>query len=150
MPRKKNPNTGYVKPDYHANNKKQNDDNSQEKKKKVKLRTSFDIYNRLMHDKTLGIDLNHVRIGYMDKMENAIVELEISKWKMIEKGGDIPMHCVVYFVLTMGNGKTLKIWDRETRLDRLYCSGNTDKTQSIRCILDSQQIEQIQTQRAMK
>ena len=102
MPRKKNPNTGYVKPDYHANNNNKQQgqngaDKQPEKKKKVKLRTSLDIYNRLMHDSTLGIDLSHVYIGYIDKMENMIVELEISKWRLIEKGGDMYVCLHLYF-----------------------------------------------------
>ena len=141
MPRKKR--SEYVKPDYHANNnKKRQTDNESKKKQKVKLRTSLDIYNRLMHDTTLNIDLSNVRIGYVDKMGRKIVEVEVSKWRMISMGGDIPLHCIMYFVLTLSNGQTLKIWDRETRLDRLYCSGNTVKEQSLRCILKSMQNQQ--------
>ena len=153
MPRKKNPNSGgYIKPDYHSNNnkKKQNVNNAPGKKKKVKLRTSLDIYNRLMHDRTLGIDLNNVYIAYIDNKRQEIVELQISKWRMIEKGGDVPMHCIVYFVLALSNTQSIRIWDRESRLDRLFCSGNTVKEQSIRFVLNPVQNEKVKTKKETK
>eukprot|EP01084_Bolivina_argentea_P099298 178504_1 len=113
MPKKKNPRSGYVKPDYHSQNKlKQNDDPS--KQQKIKLRSSLDIYNRLMHDETLGIDLNNVLIGYSDTVLGD-QEKTISQWIMIDKGGDVPMHHILYFTLHLNNGKRLKIWDRATR-----------------------------------
>ena len=139
MPRKNNPhNQKYVKPDYHSQNKKAQQDQLDDPsvKKKIKLRTSLDIYNRLMHDKTLNIDLNTVNIGYSDKVLGD-QEMCILNWVMIDKGGDIPMHHILYFVLNINDQTKIKIWDRQQRLDRLYCSGLTDKeTQSLNAVLE--------------
>eukprot|EP01084_Bolivina_argentea_P108446 193812_1 len=112
MPRKKNPHAvPYVKPDYHSQNKEQKtDEDSSIPKKKIKLRSSLDIYNRLMHDKTLNIDLKNVYIGYSDTVLGD-QELCILDWVMIDKGGDIPMHHILYFIFVLNNGNKLILWD---------------------------------------
>ena len=143
MPRK-NKNTAkhqrYVKPDYHSQNKKKdesNDENipsSNKKNKKNKLRTSYDVYKRLIHDPNIGIDLNYICIGYEDT--ESIEEIPLLRWKMIDDGGDIPMHRIEYFVLYLINDEKIIIWDKKTKLDRLFCSGTTNKnTQSLRQLL---------------
>merc|ERR1712228_719371 len=117
-----------------------NDDNSSNQIQwKRKLRTSMDIYQRLMHDKTLDIDLNYVSIGYRDiKGIEGIEEMQLLKWRMIENGGDIPMHRIEYFILYLFNNKSITIWDKKSKLDRLFCSGNTNKkTESLKALLSN-------------
>eukprot|EP01084_Bolivina_argentea_P283115 484792_1 len=143
MPRKHKNTTkhrAYVKPDYHSQNKKQPQNDtaiiSNRKRKKNKLRTSYDIYKRLLHDPNIGINLNYVYIGYENICNTK--ELPILDWKMISNGGDIPMHRILYFVLYLEETKNIKIviWDKKTKLDRLYCSGVTNKnTQSLKSLL---------------
>eukprot|EP01083_Nonionella_stella_P165339 549780_1 len=90
--------------------------------KPLRLRTSLDIYNRLLHDRTLDINLKNVFIGYTDN-DNAIKrtsEMCILSWVMVNKGGDIPMHHIVYFCLILNDRSKLMIWDRHKKLDRLY------------------------------
>ena len=95
MPRKKRHNSKhqrYVKPDYHSQNQSSTTDElSNKQKKKNKLRTSYDVYKRLIHDPRLGIDLNYVSIGYSDKIYGN-QEMPLLNWRMIDDGGDIPMH----------------------------------------------------------
>lgn len=145
MPRK-NKNTSkhkkYAKPDYHSQNKKHtnNDDASLNKKgkKKNKLRTSYDVYKRLVHDPNIGIDLNYISIGYEDGKDGnkQISEVPFLHWKMIEDGGDIPMHRIEYFVLYLIDGEQIIIWEKKSKLDRLYLSGDANKTTtSLRQIL---------------
>ena len=135
MPRKTNPHsTPYVKPDYHSQNKQKGDNNDDDihfkQKKKIQLRSSLDIYNRLIHDKTLNIDLNNVFIGYSDHVLGD-QEMCILNWVMIDKGGDIPMHHILYFTFILNNGNKLILWDRQTKLDRLYGSGITHKNKNL-------------------
>eukprot|EP01083_Nonionella_stella_P027246 74995_1 len=69
MPRKHNAKHGrYVKPDYHSQNKKET---KQPATNKNKLRTSIDIYQGLIHDQTLGIDLNYEKENDLD--EKAVI-----------------------------------------------------------------------------
>eukprot|EP01083_Nonionella_stella_P011084 31536_1 len=99
--------------------------------KPLRLRTSLDIYNRLLHDRTLDINLKNVFIGYTDN-DNAIKrtsEMCILSWVMVNKGGDIPMHHIVYFCLILNDRSKLMIWDRHKKLDRLYGSGETQTAQ---------------------
>merc|ERR1712228_148013 len=91
------------------------------------------------HDKTLDIDLNYVSIGYRDiKGIEGIEEMQLLKWRMIENGGDIPMHRIEYFILYLFNNKSITIWDKKSKLDRLFCSGNTNKkTESLKALLSN-------------
>ena len=143
MPRKKNPHSiPYVKPDYHSGNKKKSNDelnNDDYPKKKIKLRSSLDIYNRLIHDKTLNIDLNNVNIGYSDHVLGD-QEMCILDWTMIDKGGDIPMHHILYFILILDNKNKIILWDRKSKLDRLYGSGMTNDQQRFNLVINSTKI----------
>eukprot|EP01084_Bolivina_argentea_P316530 548703_1 len=138
MPRKHKNTTKhgpYVKPDYHSQNKQSNDDSlSNKKNKKNKLRTSYDIYKRLIHDPNIGINLNYINIGF--EGTESIEEMPVLNWKMIDDGGDIPMHRINYFVLYLIDEQQIIIWDKKSKLDRLFCSGETNKkTQSLRALL---------------
>mmetsp|Transcript_8689 Transcript_8689/g.13408 ORF Transcript_8689/g.13408 Transcript_8689/m.13408 type:complete len:529 (+) Transcript_8689:66-1652(+) len=148
MPRKKNPyDNPWVKPDYHSQNKQlkneENEDDALQAKRSVKLRSSLDIYHRLMHDATLGVDLNQVMIGYTDMFGDQ--EICILEWTLIDKGGDIPMHHIEYFAFILNNGNKLILWDRRTKLDRLYGSGVTRPEQRLDDILRSAAIQRIQS-----
>eukprot|EP01084_Bolivina_argentea_P189164 325393_1 len=103
---------------------------NQTNKKKVKLRTSLDVYHRLIHDSTLPINRSNVLIGYTDNTYEDIQHLPLHEWTLIDKGGDIPMHHIVYFKY-----KDIILWDKRIRLDRLYGSGNTKKSQLLQQIL---------------
>ena len=105
----------------------------------------MDIYNRLIHDQTLNIDLNNVYIGYSDKVFGD-QEKRILDWIMINDGGDIPMHHILYFVFILNNQNRLILWDRKTKLDRLFGSGITKKHQTFHIIINSEKIKQIQSQ----
>eukprot|EP00485_Elphidium_margaritaceum_P019985 CAMPEP_0202731434 /NCGR_PEP_ID=MMETSP1385-20130828/187148_1 /ASSEMBLY_ACC=CAM_ASM_000861 /TAXON_ID=933848 /ORGANISM="Elphidium margaritaceum" /LENGTH=344 /DNA_ID=CAMNT_0049397731 /DNA_START=103 /DNA_END=1133 /DNA_ORIENTATION=+ len=97
---------------------------------KKKLRTSLDVYHRLLHDTTLAIDTQNIQIGYTDGKYTEVQHMLLHDWVMIDKGGDIPMHHIIYF--KYGN---IIIWDRRIRLDRLYGSGNTKPAQLLKNIL---------------
>eukprot|EP01083_Nonionella_stella_P146370 460244_1 len=145
MPRKKNPHAiPYKKPDYHSQNAEKLNDTPPEHKK-ISLRSSLDIYNRLMHDTTLDINLMNVKIGYSDGVLGD-QEICILDWTMIDKGGDVPMHHILYFTFILNNGNKLILWDRKTKLDRLYGSGVTNPKQKLQIILNSTKIRNIQSQ----
>eukprot|EP01084_Bolivina_argentea_P168753 292573_1 len=118
MPRKKK------RKQKNSNNPKTTVTNNNDNKKKSKLRTSLDVYNRLLHDRTLNIDLTDVMIIYNDNI-NGEQEMCIKDWVMIDKGGDIPMHHIIKFIVILKNNQSLILWDRINKLDRLYGSGNT-------------------------
>eukprot|EP00484_Ammonia_sp_Unknown_P015942 CAMPEP_0197080574 /NCGR_PEP_ID=MMETSP1384-20130603/214199_1 /TAXON_ID=29189 /ORGANISM="Ammonia sp." /LENGTH=463 /DNA_ID=CAMNT_0042519461 /DNA_START=43 /DNA_END=1434 /DNA_ORIENTATION=- len=125
----------YQKPDFHAQNKpetKQPQNGSTEKPKKSKLRTSNDVYQRLLCDKKLGIDLNDVSIGYQHSSN--VQEIPFLHWKMIDNGGDIPMHRIQYFALRSQNGSKTIIWDRRKRIDLLF-----KDTSSLQTLLSHKQ-----------
>lgn len=122
--------------------------------KKPKLRTSKDVYNRLIWDSrsvvlkasknsaeySKEIDTNSVYIGYKDRFLG-MCELPFHDY---EPGGDIPFHRVYYFrtggppVLPfVGKDGEVKVredniptdavfvWDRESRTDLIFNSGNS-------------------------
>eukprot|EP00483_Globobulimina_turgida_P012881 UN12905 len=147
MRRRNNPHTKWVRSDSNnqKHNKNQNvdDETIQTNEQNIKLRSSLDIYNRLINDNTLNINLNNVWIGYTKDMQN--YQLPILDWVMVDKGGDIPMHRVINFVFYLNNGNKLILWDRKTQFDRLFCSGMTKQYQSLTTILNSPKIQSIQS-----
>eukprot|EP01084_Bolivina_argentea_P033012 61089_1 len=56
------------------------------------------------------------------------------------------MHHILYFIFVLNNGNKLILWDRKTKLDRLYGSGVTNKKQTLNIILNSRKIKNIQSQ----
>ena len=88
--------------------------------KKRKLRTSADIYNRIVHDPALNSE--EFEIGYLDRFtgEEIVPFNDFTTEDVYEYEG-IPMHRVVRF---LHNGKV--IWDRSARLDLLFGSGDTE------------------------
>lgn len=72
----------------------------------MKLPTSQDIYNRILHDP--GLDPAAFTIGYEDRTRG-IVERAFVAWKQ-----SVPWHRIRYYRL----GDT-RVWDRELRIDHL-------------------------------
>mmetsp|Transcript_13095 Transcript_13095/g.11678 ORF Transcript_13095/g.11678 Transcript_13095/m.11678 type:complete len:446 (-) Transcript_13095:25-1362(-) len=70
----------------------------------------------------------------------------ILDWIMIDNGGDIPMHHILYFIFILNNGNKLILWDRKTKLDRLFGSGITNQKQKFNVIMNSTKIKNIQSQ----
>ncbi|CAL8141786.1 unnamed protein product [Orchesella dallaii] len=118
--------------------------------KKPKLRTSKDVYDRLKWDPSSitiksakpgeSLDLSSIYVGYKDRFLG-MCELSLDNF---EPGGDIPFHRVYYFRTGgppvepfIGNDGEVKvrednipegavfIWDRESRIDLIFKSGNS-------------------------
>ena len=94
----------------------------QTQKSKPSLRPAKDILSRIRHDPAL--DQSEYVVGYHDRHSD-VMEMDVSSWK---GGGDftdeewIPQHRILYF-RRKDEGDERKIWDRATRLDRLFGSG---------------------------
>lgn len=80
--------------------------------KKNKLRTSEDVYGRLKWDTSFTQD--DVIIGYKDRFRGMMEVPYVD----FTPGGDIPYHRIYYFRNAEGF-----VWDRDTRLDLIYHSG---------------------------
>ncbi|ETO32717.1 hypothetical protein RFI_04399, partial [Reticulomyxa filosa] len=88
--------------------------------KRKGLRSSLDVYNRLIWDKTLSIpEPEKIKVGYNDNRLGT-QEVGLEQWKPVSQGGDVPFHHVIYF-----KWKNIYLWHREKRLDRLFGSGDT-------------------------
>lgn len=112
--------------------------------KKAKLRTSKDVYNRLKWDScSLDINVSEVYIGYKDRFLG-MCEINFPDFNPCSDEGDIPFHRIYYFrgggpPISPFIGKDGEIrvrednwppnaviyWDRESRFDRIFCSGET-------------------------
>lgn len=75
------------------------------------MRTSRDVYNRLLHDKALGL-ADVTIVGYLDRFKGSM-ELELRSFSK----SDVPMHRVIYF-----RHAADFLWHRETRLDDVFHS----------------------------
>lgn len=121
--------------------------------KKPKLRTSKDVYDRLKWDSTVilirskdnkeeALDISTVFVGYKDRFLG-MCELPIDEF---QPGGEIPFHRVYYFrtggppiLPFVGENGEVKvrednlpkdavfIWDRDTRIDLVFMSGNSSR-----------------------
>ncbi|CAE7022988.1 Leng9 [Symbiodinium natans] len=80
---------------------------------KPRLRTSEDVYNRLLHDERFHPA--KVVVGYEDRF---LGPLEV-KLPDFRPGGDIPFHRVYYF-----REEEEVLWDRRARLDRIFATGD--------------------------
>eukprot|EP01084_Bolivina_argentea_P110233 196890_1 len=107
--------------------------NKKKKKNSNTFKSPIQIYNRLKYDKTLNINLKNVYIGYKDLQDSQEIsptqEICMLDWKITTNKGKVEMNHILYFVLISNNTNNDKliIWDRETKTDRLWCSGNTKK-----------------------
>lgn len=87
--------------------------------KKNKLRTSEDVFNRVSWDSSFN-QADFI-IGYVDRFRG-MMELPFPDFT---PGGDIPFHRIYYFRNTEGF-----VWDRETRLDLIFHSGEHETAYS--------------------
>jgi len=77
--------------------------------KSQKLRTSEDVYHRVLHD--ANFDPKELTIGYEDRFLGPM-EVQLVDFK---PGGEIPFHRIYYF----RRGSEV-LWDRKHRLDRIF------------------------------
>ncbi|TDL29620.1 hypothetical protein BD410DRAFT_32147 [Rickenella mellea] len=83
-----------------------------------KLRTSEDVYNRLLWDPHLNQD-DYV-IGYDDRFQG-VKQMPLQNWKRdVDDEAFIPMHRIVHF-MRKSDGKVL--WDRQSKTDYVFGSG---------------------------
>ena len=93
---------------------------------KPSLRPAKDILSRIRHDPSLH-EADFI-VGYIDRHEPEMMEMDVAAWK----GGVadvtdeewIPQHRIMYF-RKKGDEEGRRVWDRATRLDRLFGSGVT-------------------------
>ena len=98
----------------------------QTQKSKPSLRPAKDILSRIRHDPALNE--SDFIVGYIDRHAPEMMEMDVSTWK----GGVadvtdeewIPQHRIMYF-RKKGDEEGRRVWDRATRLDRLFGSGVT-------------------------
>jgi len=83
-----------------------------------KLRTSRDVFFRLLWEPSSAWDRAACRIGYLDRMDG-LLEMGLLAFRPISEGGDIPFHRIWYFK----HGTDRVIWDRKTKLDLVFGSG---------------------------
>ncbi|CAE7679320.1 Leng9 [Symbiodinium sp. CCMP2456] len=79
---------------------------------KLRLRTSEDVYHRLIHDERFRAA--KVIMGYEDRFLGPL-EVQLLDFR---PGGDIPYHRVYYF-----REEEHVLWDRRARLDRVFGTG---------------------------
>ncbi len=89
-------------------------------KAKPTLRSIKDVHSRLKWDG--GIPTESIFIGYIDRMRG-LVEMPFSDFT---PGGRVPWDRIQYF--RMG---TQRIWDRESRIDLIFGSGDTPANAQI-------------------
>jgi uncharacterized protein (UPF0248 family) len=106
------------RPMEQAAHERRRDKESGRLKKKERLRTSQEVYNRIMWD-TTRYDPKSFVIGYLDRFDG-MMELPLDEFVPIDKGGDIAYHRVYYF--RQGD---VVVWDRNNRIDNVFGSGNT-------------------------
>jgi uncharacterized protein (UPF0248 family) len=91
----------------------------------TKLRPASDVLNRLRWDPSL--DPSDYIIGYEDRFLGAR-ETGLEKWKTEQTDEEfIPQHRILYFKKKCGDdGKGEVVWERATRIDRVFGSGLGD------------------------
>jgi uncharacterized protein (UPF0248 family) len=96
----------------------------------IKLRPASDVLNRLRWDPSL--DPSDYIIGYEDRFLGAR-ETGLEKWKTEQTDDEfIPQHRILYFKKKGGDdGKGEVVWERATRIDRVFGSGLGDKKANV-------------------
>jgi hypothetical protein len=88
----------------------------------AKLRTASDIHNRLKHDSKYHID--EYVIGYEDRVAQRILEKPVTAWARDTTDREfIPEQRVKYFKWYPAKGEPELVWDRVTKLDKIFGSG---------------------------
>jgi len=84
----------------------------------AKLRTSSDVFNRLMWDPSVS-SVDYM-IGYEDRFKG-VKEMPLCSWKReVEDEAFIPFHRVVHFRRKSDN---VFVWDRKSKTDLVFGSG---------------------------
>ena len=147
-PRKKKASS--TKKKHHARRHAEDD----ESESRPSLRTSHDVLNRLKYDSTM-YDPNQIIIGYDDRIHGPM-ETFVSDFVRVGDNsageGDIPEHRIQYFRRQVGPTTTTAslpavqaddiLWDRKSRIDRIFQSGETSTTS-----IDPETWQAIQTAR---
>ena len=88
------------------------------------LRPAKDILSRIRHDPSLNE--SDFIVGYIDRHAPEMMEMDVSAWKggVVDFTDEewIPQHRIMYF-RKKGDEEGRRVWDRVTRLDRLFGSG---------------------------
>lgn len=85
-----------------------------------KLRTSSDVYNRLIWDNTGSVTKDGYVIGYEDRFKG-IKETPLTAWKRETSDESfIPFHRIVYFKRVIDG---VNVWDKRTKVDLVFGSG---------------------------
>lgn len=88
---------------------------------KTKLRPASDVLNRLRWDPSL--DPSDYIIGYEDRFLGA-KETGLEKWKTEQTDEEfIPQHRILYFKKKGDDGNGEVVWERATRIDKVFGSG---------------------------
>ncbi|EDU45869.1 Poly(A) polymerase type 3 [Pyrenophora tritici-repentis Pt-1C-BFP] len=88
---------------------------------KTKLRPASDVLNRLRWDPSL--DPSDYIIGYEDRFLGA-KETGLEKWKTEQTDEEfIPQHRILYFKKKGDDGNGEVVWERATRIDKIFGSG---------------------------
>ena len=86
-----------------------------------KLRPASDVLHRLRWDPSLD-PANYI-VGYEDRFLGA-KETNLEKWKTEQTDEEfIPQHRILYFKRRGGDGDAEVVWERATRIDKLFGSG---------------------------
>jgi len=104
---------------------------------KSKLRTSADVYKRIRWDGS-GVESGKVMIGFLDRFLG-ITEIPFDEFQI---GAEIPLHRVYYF-----RQESIMLWDRRTRVDLIFGSGETAINRSANCNHSQQQRIEFETVR---
>lgn len=97
------------------------------------LRPAKDILSRIRHDPDLGGESQYV-VGYLDRHERDPLEMDVTEWKGgvsdVTDEEFIPQHRILYF-RKKGDAEGKKVWERATRLDRIFGSGVSPEDETI-------------------
>jgi hypothetical protein len=114
---------------------------------KVKLRPVRDVLHRILWDTSssdndssnnnnnnngMPLDPSQIVFGYEDRVEGGPKECLVADYREIDAGGEIPEHRILYvrrLTAPASDSTTIHeadiLWDKASRVDRLFGSGNT-------------------------
>ncbi|KIW70265.1 hypothetical protein PV04_02549 [Phialophora macrospora] len=99
-----------------------------------KMRTAQDVLSRLQWDK--GLEISKYLVGYLERFEG-IKEMPARSW--ISESTDeewIPQHRIKYFKKICEGGDHEIVWDRETRVDKIFGTGA-----GARCVDENDKVD---------
>ena len=117
---------GFNQPKKAPKNQKAKEQTSSEetasKEHSKGLRTARAVLSRLKHDPSFKID--EFKVGYEDRHTDVIQEKSVASW-VRETTDDlfIPEHRIVWFKRCPANGEEVIVWDRASKIDRIFGEG---------------------------